>query len=142
MEFDQFDMIMRVNARGMALVSEAFLGNIKSGEQKKIITMTSTLGSLTNPTAGLSAMWYGASKAAVNKLNVAIAETLRSDGIIVVPMHPGSVRVEKQADVDTSVNPGILETEDSVRQMIATIAALELGDSGKILRYDGEALAW
>jgi hypothetical protein len=54
-------------------------------------------------------------------------------------MHPGSVRVEKQAELH---NPGMLETPDSVRQMIATIDKLDISDSGKFLLYDGSGLPW
>jgi len=64
---------------------------------------------------------------------------LKDTDVIVVPMHPGSVRVEKQADLK---NPGMLDTPDSVRQMIATIGKLTKRDSGKFLLYDGSTLPW
>jgi len=47
------------------------------------------------------------SKAAINKANVTIAEMVRPDNVIVVPMHPVSVRVEKQAE---DANPDMIET--------------------------------
>lgn len=142
LEFDHFGPIMEVNVRGIAMVSEAFKDHVKASNEKKMITMASTLGSLSNPESGLSAMWYAASKAAGNRVNVVIAETLRPDNVIVVPMHPGSVRVEKQADVETSENPQVLETNESVAQMVATIDQLDMDDSGKLLRYDGVELPW
>lgn len=140
LEFDNFKTIMLVNARGVAMVSEAFAGNVKASEQKKIITMTSLLGSMSNPESGLDAMWYAASKAAVNRLNVAMAETLREDNVIVVPMHPGSVAVEKQEEVEDL--PQVLKPSESIRQMIETIDNLDMSHSGRFLRYDGEELPW
>ena len=142
LKFDDFAPIMEVNVRGVAMVSEAFIQHVKASNQKKIVTITSTLGSLSNPEAGLSALWYGASKAAANRLNVAIAATVRKDNVIVVPIHPGSVRVEKQAGVDKTVNPQVLEVPFSVSQMIATIDKLTMSRSGKVLRYDGVELPW
>ncbi|MEO8464830.1 MAG: hypothetical protein ABI640_05775 [Gammaproteobacteria bacterium] len=64
---------------------------------------------------------------------------MKDTDVIVVPMHPGSVRVEKQTDLK---NPGMLDTQDSVRQMITTIAKLAKRDSGKFLLYDGSSLPW
>jgi len=142
LKFDDFAPIMEVNVRGVAMVSEAFIQHVKASNQKKIVTITSTLGSLSSPEAGLSALWYGASKAAANRLNVAIAATVRKDNVIVVPIHPGSVRVEKQAGVDKTVNPQVLEVPFSVSQMIATIDKLTMNRSGKVLRYDGVELPW
>jgi NAD(P)-dependent dehydrogenase (short-subunit alcohol dehydrogenase family) len=139
LRFDDFTPIMEVNVRGVAMVSEAFYENVKASDQKKMITITSTIGTISDPRIARSAFWYGASKAAVNKINVTLAEVVKKDNIIVVPMHPGSVRVEKQAELH---NPGMLETPDSVRQMIATIDKLDISDSGKFLLYDGSGLPW
>ncbi len=53
-------------------------------------------------------------------------------------MHPGSVRVEKAQ----LKHPGMLDTPDSVGQMIAAIANMTKRDSGKFLLYDGSSLPW
>jgi hypothetical protein len=70
---------------------------------------------------------------------VTLAEVLKDSDVIVVPMHPGSVRVEKQAELH---NPGMLETPESVRLMIDTIAKLDKSDSGRFLLYDRSELPW
>ena len=64
---------------------------------------------------------------------------LKPEGIIVVPMHPGSVRVEKQASVHV---PGMIETPESARAMIKTIDSLTLADTAKFTNYDGKTLPW
>ena len=139
LEYDHFDPMMRANVLGMIMVSEAFIEHVKASEQKKIITMTSTYGTMTDPFIARRGFWYGASKAAVNKLNVTLAEVLRSDNVIVVPMHPGTVRVEKQAERDL---PGMIDPPYAIARMIETIEALEIGDSGRFLQYDGTELPW
>jgi protein-L-isoaspartate O-methyltransferase len=78
-------------------------------------------------------------KAAVNKIAVTLAEVLRPDGVIVVPMHPGSVLVEKQEEKDT---PGMIAPEVSISRMIGTIADLDIDDSGHFFQYDGSELPW
>jgi len=139
LNYEQFDEFMRINVRGPMLVSESFIENVKASKQKKIVMITSTIGTISTPEIAVRAFWYGTSKAALNKATVTMAEALKDTPVIVVPLHPGSVRVEKQAELH---NPGMLETPDSVRLMIATIAKLNKADSGKFLLYDHSELPW
>ena len=139
LNYASFDQFMETNVRGPILVSEAFIANVRAGHGKKIIAMSSTIGSLSDPSVAVNAFWYGTSKAALNKVMVTLSAALKPEGIIVVPMHPGSVRVEKQASIKL---PGMLETEDSVAQMITTIGNLTMRDSGKFILYDGSVLPW
>jgi NAD(P)-dependent dehydrogenase (short-subunit alcohol dehydrogenase family) len=139
LNYEQFEEFMRINVRGPILVSESFLENVKASPQKKIVMITSTIGTISMPEIAVRAIWYGTSKAALNKATVTMAEVLKDTPVIVVPMHPGSVRVEKQAELH---NPGMLETPDSVRFMIGTIAELTKADSGKFLLYDHTGLPW
>lgn len=137
--WDQFGGIMEVNVRGVAMVTQAFIEHVKASDQKKIITMTSTIGTISDPVIAQRALWYGASKAAVNKVNVTIAEALKDDGVIVVPMHPGTVRVEKQWE---DPNPDMIEMPYSIGRMIETIDGLTMRDSGTFTLYDGTKLPW
>ena len=139
LDFDSFDQFMEINVRGPIMVSEAFADNVRAGRGKKIIAISSSIGTISDPQVATNAFWYGTSKAALNKVMVTLSAVLKSEGIIVVPMHPGSVRVEKQASVKL---PGMLETKDSVAQMIATIGKLTMANSGKFTLYDGSGLPW
>jgi NAD(P)-dependent dehydrogenase (short-subunit alcohol dehydrogenase family) len=139
LNYEQFDDFMHINVRGPLMVSETFIDNVRASKQKKIVMITSTLGTISTPAVATRIFWYGTSKAALNKATVTLAEVLKDTDVIVVPMHPGSVRVEKQAELH---NPGMLETPDSVRYMIGTIDHLTKRDSGKFLLYDGSALPW
>ena len=47
-DYDWFETILRVNIIGPLKVSEAFQKNVEASEQKKVIAMTSTGGSITN----------------------------------------------------------------------------------------------
>jgi len=139
LDFAAFDQFMQINVRGPVLVTEAFIDNVRASTQKKVISVTSTIGTLSTPEVATTALWYGTSKAALNKATVTLAAVLKKEGIIVVPLHPGSVRVEKQASANV---PGMIETPDSVRAMIRTIDALTLKDTGRFTNYDGKPLPW
>jgi NAD(P)-dependent dehydrogenase (short-subunit alcohol dehydrogenase family) len=139
LKFDQLETFMMTNVGGPLRVSEAFIDHVKASREKKIIMITSTLGTISTPEVGVRIFWYGASKAALNKATVTLAEVLKDTDVIVVPMHPGSVRVEKQAELR---NPGMLETSDSIHLMIETIGQLTKSDSGRFLLYDGSELPW
>jgi NAD(P)-dependent dehydrogenase (short-subunit alcohol dehydrogenase family) len=139
LRYDHFLPMMSANVMGVAMVTEAFIDHVKMSEQRKILMITSTYGTISDPSIARRGLWYGVTKAGVNKIAVTLAEILRADGVIVVPMHPGSVLVEKQADKDL---PGMVETPAAIRRMIATIAGLDMTDSGKFLQYDGSPLPW
>jgi len=139
LDFGSFDQFMEINVRGPVLVTESFVENVRASTQKKVISITSTIGTISTPEVATNAFWYGTSKAALNKATVTLAAVLKKEGIIVVPMHPGSVRVEKQASANV---PGMIETPESVRGMIRTIEGLTLQDTGRFTNYDGKPLPW
>jgi NAD(P)-dependent dehydrogenase (short-subunit alcohol dehydrogenase family) len=139
LDYDSFDQFMEINVRGPIVVTEAFVDNVRAGKQKKVISVSSSIGTISTPEVATNAFWYGISKAALNKATVTLAAVLKKDSVIVVPMHPGSVRVEKQASVHV---PGMIETPDSARAMIKTIDSLTLKDSAKFINYDGTVLPW
>ena len=101
--------VFRINVLGPMKMSETFVENVARSEQKKIVTLTSILGSMTkNTIGGLYA--YRASKAAVNAIMRSMSIDLgRKYGIIAAPLHPGWVQTDMggpRADIDavTSVS--------------------------------------
>ncbi len=141
LSFALFDRIFATNVRGPLLVTEALHANLKAGNEKKIVCMSSTNGSLTEPLPGSIGTFYRASKAALNRAMMNVAEAVRPDGISVVLFHPGAVLTEKNVRFGQPY-PGMISTEFSVRNMIETITGLGLADTGRFLLYDGEALPW
>src|SRR5262245_3185158 len=133
-DWDQFDQFVVTNIRGPMMVTEAFIEHVKASDQKKVINISSENGRVTGQVYCCGLYWYRMSKAALNKLMRQLAVQLKPDGVIVVLFDPGAVRVEKQANFDF---PGMVETDFTVRHMIATAEQLRLMDSGRFLRYDG-----
>jgi len=109
---------------------------VASSSQKKIVTLTSILGSIEkNRIGGLYA--YRASKAAVNAMMRSMAIDLaRSHGIAATAIHPGWVRTDMggpRADIDAPT---------SIAGMRRVIAALTIETAGRYWMYDGSELPW
>jgi NAD(P)-dependent dehydrogenase (short-subunit alcohol dehydrogenase family) len=139
MDYALFDTIMAVNVRGPLLVSENFIDNVRASGQKKLVSISSTNGSLTYTLGGSGAIAYRASKAALNRAMQLVAVHEKEAGVIVVLLHPGAVLTERQADLTF---PGMIEMEPSVRGMIEQIERVSLADSGRFIQYDGATAPW
>jgi len=145
-DFALLDTIMAVNVKGPLIVSQALYANVKSSAQKKIVAISSTTGSLTMGNPGTNAVFYRASKAALNREMQVVSQTVRPDGVVVLIIHPGIVRTERIAEYARRFNvdypSDALTPAQSVGQMIDTIAKATLTQSGRFLRYDGQELPW
>jgi NAD(P)-dependent dehydrogenase (short-subunit alcohol dehydrogenase family) len=139
LDFELGMTMMAINALGPLLVSEAFVHQVTASEQKKIISITSTHASITQPISGSGAIFYRGSKAALNREMRVVADTLKPQGVIVVVLHPGAVHTERQT---APKHPVQIDADFSVRHMRKTIAGLTLRDTGHFLRYDGKTEPW
>ena len=139
MDYELFDTIMAVNVRGPLVVSENFIANVRASAQKKIVAISSTNGSVSQPLGGSGAISYRASKAALNRAFQLVAVHEKSEGVIVLLLHPGAVLTERQANLNF---PGMIEMEPSVTGMIDVIAKATLADTGRFIQYDGTPAPW
>jgi NAD(P)-dependent dehydrogenase (short-subunit alcohol dehydrogenase family) len=139
-DYALFDRIMAVNVRGPMLVSEAFIDNVRAGTQKKIVSISSTNGSVTFSLGGSGAIAYRASKAALNREMQLVAVHLKNEGITVLLLHPGAVLTERQANFRNF--PGMVEMQPSVAGMIEQIAKATIADTGRFIQYDGATAPW
>jgi NAD(P)-dependent dehydrogenase (short-subunit alcohol dehydrogenase family) len=140
LHYELLDTIMAVNVKGPLMVSEALLPNVKASKRKTIISISSTNGSLTDQLAGSGAIFYRASKAALNRAMQLVARAEQKDGVTVVMLHPGAVVTERQAYLEGF--KGMIEMPFSVTHMVATIDKLTIADTGKFLNYDGTTAPW
>lgn len=135
-DFADWENVLRVNVMGPMKMAESFITQVAAGEQKKIVNISSVIGSIaSNRIGGLYS--YRASKAALNAVTRSLSIDLaRSHGVIVVPLHPGWVRTEMggpRADLDAP---------ESVTGMRRVIAELTAQASGRFFMYDGTELPW
>lgn len=133
--YDAWGQVFRTNTMSPLAVSAAFAANVAQGGQKKIITLSSIMGSIAeNDSSG--DFIYRSSKAAVNAVMKSLAGDLKSQGITVAVLHPGWVRTD-MGGPDASI-----EAPESVTGMRAVIAGLKESDSGRFLNYDGTEIPW
>jgi NAD(P)-dependent dehydrogenase (short-subunit alcohol dehydrogenase family) len=132
--FDAWVETLKTNSVAPMLVSLALHDNLKAGKLKKLITITSMMGSIANHGGGAYA--YRASKAAVNSVMHGLSKEWAKDGIAVGIYHPGWVKTD-MGGASAPVTP-----QDSVKGLRAQIAGLNAAKSGAYLDYTGQEIAW
>lgn len=144
LKYSLLDTIMAVNIKGPLIVSEAFYPNVLASQQKKIVAISSSNGTLTgekHPRPG--AIFYRMSKAALNREMQIVAASTAKDGVTVVMLNPGPTLTEHQSYLKNYKGPmKMLTMPFTVGHMIATIDKVTLADTGKFLRYDGATEPW
>jgi len=135
-DYNDWAQVFRINVFGPMKMAEAFVEHVARSEQKKIVTLTSILGSIEKNRIG-SLYAYRASKAAVNAIMRSMSiDLLRSHSIKATAIHPGWVRTDMggpQADIDAPT---------SARGMKDLIARLDDTMVGRYWMYDGSELPW
>lgn len=135
LDYAAWQRVLDTNTLGPMRVVEAFLGNVEKGRQKKIVTITSGMGSIEDNGSGGSYA-YRSSKAAVNMVVKSLSIDLGSRGITCIVMNPGWVRT------DMGGAGGQLSPQQSIAAMRKVIAGLTPGDSGRFFNHDGRQYPW
>ncbi|KAJ0120124.1 hypothetical protein J7T55_000979 [Diaporthe amygdali] len=142
---------LNTNVIGVNNVITALLPLVRKSNLKKIINITSTMGSLTMSShfQQLPTPAYKISKTALNMLTVQYAEAFRDEGVTFIALCPGWVKTDMGGKDYADLTPeeaiaGILEIADKV----------DVKDTGKFLtvrvpgwenhekRYDGSVRPW
>ncbi len=127
--------VLDINSLGPLRVVEAFVENVAQGEQKRIVTITSGMGSIADNNSG-GRYAYRSSKAAVNMVMKSVAVDLAPRGITCVVLSPGWVRT------DMGGPDGELSPAESITALRSVIAALRPEDSGRFLSRNGKSYPW
>lgn len=134
-DFEDFLNTMNVNAVGPVRVLQAALPGLRAGKGKKLVQITSGLGSIGDNASG-GYLDYRMSKAALNMLAVTLARDLESEGFISVTLQPGWV----QTDMGGRGAPTPVDA--SVRGMLGVIDGLKTSDNGRFLGWDEREMPW
>lgn len=134
-DIGEFERVLDVNTLGPIRVIRALLPNLRAGNGRKIINVTSNLGSIAGNTDG-GFYGYRESKAALNMFTRSLAAELGPDRFICVALHPGWV----QTDMGGPNAP--LSVHESVLGMRSVIADLSPADNGTFWTYAGKQMAW
>jgi NAD(P)-dependent dehydrogenase (short-subunit alcohol dehydrogenase family) len=135
MEYDVWADVLRTNTFAPVRMAEVFLENVAASNQKKIVTISSTVGSITE--MAIPALAYASSKSALNRVMTIIAGLLKEREVIVAMYCPGYVKTRMDAYGYATV-----EIPESIALLRPMIADLTLEDTGSFTGHDGRTIGW
>lgn len=132
---DSWMAVLRTNVVAPLKVAEAFVEHVAGSDHKKLVTVSSKMGSMADNSSG-GAYVYRSSKAGVNAAMRSLHFELTPRGVSTCVLHPGWVRT------DMGGPNGLIDAPESVSGMRSVIAALDEGKSGRFWNYDGSEIPW
>lgn len=126
--------VMRINAIAPLIVAQAFTEHVARSTEKKIVAISSSLGSICDTSGGHYA--YRMSKAALNMAMATMGRDLKPRQIGMMVFCPGWVKTEMGG-------PSAAQTvEESVRGLRGLIEAGGSPGDTRFQSFDGTPLAW
>ncbi|MEO1093181.1 MAG: SDR family oxidoreductase [Pseudomonadota bacterium] len=127
--------VFRVNCIGPLLLTRALLPRMAPDGARKLVTITSRMGSLGENGDG-SALMYRSSKAAVNMAMQSLSFEVADQGLGILLIHPGWVRTAMGTDAAT------LDVAESVAGIRQVIDAFDPSEGVVFRAWDGRDLPW
>jgi NAD(P)-dependent dehydrogenase (short-subunit alcohol dehydrogenase family) len=144
LDYSLFDAYMHTNARGPLKICEAFLSQVRAGQMKRMVAVSSLGGSFAaRDSMAPATTFYRASKSALNMLMVNVSDSTKKYGITVIMLNPGLVDTQGVlTDMNEKMNLGLNITliEDSIAGMINVIDETGIENTGTIYQWTGESL--
>jgi NAD(P)-dependent dehydrogenase (short-subunit alcohol dehydrogenase family) len=141
-DYTAFDAVMATNVKGPTRMVEAFIDNVAASEQKKIMNISSLVGSIELTFGGQS--FYRASKAALNMMMRNLSKEMRRSPV-----------VPRREVIFGLINPGVVDTgfaknvpipmikaDASAAGVISVIDTYNKDMSGSFMDYTGKKLPW
>jgi NAD(P)-dependent dehydrogenase (short-subunit alcohol dehydrogenase family) len=139
----EFANVMDVNVYGALAVADAFRTQVAASTQKKIVSITSRSGIISEP-GWRGPSFYRASKVALNMVTRVLADDLRSQGVIVATVAPPPTETDMlRALIGADNAARQARPEAAVAGLIRAIDGLTLEQSGsQAVFFDGTRLPW
>jgi len=138
MQWDVWRQVLEVNTLAPMKISEAFYPNVIASRDKKIVTVSSSEGSITNVKQP-RLYFYRSSKAAVNMAMKNLALQLKRKGVSVGLVNPGPTDTDFMAGLPKKM---LRPTPDAVTDMMRNIDAMTVETTGSFYQYDGTIIPW
>jgi len=134
-EAEGYMTTMRVNALAPMLIAQTLYDNLRHSTQKKLVAITSIMGSTSSAAGGKYA--YRASKAALNNGMRGLSRAWARDGILVALLNPGYVQTEM-----VKGQVAFISADECASGLIARISELTPATSGVFQDYRGVKIRW
>ena len=125
----------KINTLAAFKMVKAFLPHLKKGELKKIVSLTSKMGSIEDNSGGGEYL-YRSSKTALNMVMKSLSIDLKPHDMSLITLHPGWVRT------DMGGPNGLIDVDESVTGMKRQIDKLSIKTTGQFIAYDGKKIPW
>jgi len=127
--------VLQVNSIAPLLLSQLLMPNLRLGKDKKMLYLTSKMGSIGDNSGGGSYI-YRSSKTALNSVVKSLAIDLAAEGFSAAVLHPGWVLT------DMGGPNALIDTQTSVTGMLKVVDDLDPQSSGSFFNYDGSIITW
>lgn len=134
-DYEKWTTMFQVNTMAPMKMTETFYPHLKNSTDKKVVIITSKMGSIDDNTSGGSYL-YRSSKTAVNSVARSLSHDLRADNITVLVLHPGWVVT------DMGGPHALIQSDESIQGMKKIIAEANLKVTGQFFAYDGSPIPW
>jgi NAD(P)-dependent dehydrogenase (short-subunit alcohol dehydrogenase family) len=144
LDFALMEQVYAVNTVGTMKMAEAFISNIETSEQKKLVAVTSLQASISSLRDPLIP-FYKMSKTALNMGMKSISQRLKKKGVTVVIFSPGAVDTEimNAALGHAGMKGGFLITpEESAEAVINIVAQYNIETTGAFMSHRGNEIPW
>lgn len=148
----ELQRVMRVNTYAPMRLARTFMPNIAASGHKKIVSLSSGLGSLTRvPDFAQNAPSYdySISKAGLNIEMRMLAYEVKSRGVLVGLVSPGAIDTAMQAQVRAAsaaegkpITTPMVTPAQSARGVVDFIIGLDADKSGRFFSYTGAEIPW
>lgn len=146
---DEFAQVLRVNTYAPLKISSAFLDQVAASKQKKIVAITSGLGSAFRAPEFKGSAYYSISKAGLNMAMRILEREVHERGVLVGLVTPGPVDTDMQrayraaaAQSGKPLTTPTLTPAESARSLADYIETLGPEKSGRFYTYNGLEVPW
>jgi len=127
--------VIEVNSIAPMLLTQALLPNLRAGGGRKLVFITSKMGSIADNRGGGSYI-YRSSKSALNAAVKSLAVDFAGENFVSLLLHPGWVRT------DMGGPNALIDAATSVGGMLRVIDRAGRAESGGFFAYDGAVIPW
>ena len=127
--------VFNINTIAPLLITQKILKNLRLGKNKKLVFISSKVGSIEENTGG-GMYIYRSSKTALNQVIKSLSIDFKDESFIAAALHPGWVQT------DMGGPNALIDTNISVKGMAEVIDSLVLKNSGRFYNYDGSLIPW
>lgn len=127
--------VFQTNTIAPYQVTRAFYSHLIKGKEKKLIFISSKMGSLEDNSSGGSYL-YRSSKSALNQIVKSLSIDLSPDNVCVLALHPGWVQTAMGGA------NALIPSDVSASGLVTVVECATLEASGQFWSFDGNLIPW